>query len=288
MVPARVWPECDRSGEVQRSQVNRRPVKRAKASAAESSEPLRIPIEELARRTGFTVRNIREMQRRELVSGPELEGRKGLYNESHLTRLALVRRMQERGYSLSSIGELLQGWQQGQGIDEVVGIGRDLLTTAERPPKLLKERELKKLYPELLTDRVLREQAVALELVVKTGDEYIAPNAELAQLTRLFVDAGVPLGAVLSDLEEVHEDVERIMARARASFVKHLFTPLQGAETQLDRLREATLLVAKLRPALVRIVTLMLSAAAERGAPLPPAQKPKRAPRGAAAKRPSR
>jgi DNA-binding transcriptional MerR regulator len=253
--------------------------KRATPKAAVSVEPVRIPIEELARRTGFTVRNIREMQRRELVGSPELEGRKGLYSESHLTRLALIRRMQERGYSLSSIGELLQSWQRGAGIDEVVGVGRDLLTSSEPPAKSLSERELRKLFPELLTSRALRQKALAVELIVGSQDKFMAPNAELARLTRMFVDAGVPLAAVLADFEAVHEDVERIMARARASFVKHLFAELQGAETQLDRLREATLLVAKLRPALIRIVTLMLSAAAERGAPLPVAEQPKSASR---------
>src|SRR5687768_5119966 len=95
-------------------------MKRAQAPAASASSPARssaagMPIEELSRRTGVTVRNLRELQRRALVDPPLLEGRKGRYTERHVARVTLVRTLQDRGYSLASIADLLTRWKGSLG-----------------------------------------------------------------------------------------------------------------------------------------------------------------------------
>src|SRR4249920_1340318 len=82
----------------------------------------RMPIEELARRTGVTVRNLRAMQARSLALPPELVGRKGFYTERHVARVLLVLKLQSRGFSLAAIQALIKGWQDGSGIIEVMGL----------------------------------------------------------------------------------------------------------------------------------------------------------------------
>lgn len=250
--------------------------RKAKKDTADKRSPsLRIAIEELSRRSGFTVRNIRELHRRKLIASPELEGRKGYYGAEHLDRLALIRRMQDRGYSLSGVGDLLKTWERGNDIDDVLGMGRDLRVTLEKPGAGMRSDALWAALPELRTNAALRAKAVAIELIVPEGRTFTAPSAELVHVVRTFVDAGMALSVVLDDMIDVHEDVERIMARARRSFVA-TFVRSQSELADLTHARELAALVAKLRPPTVRAVTLMLEQAAQRGAPLPPPP-PKRA-----------
>ena len=53
-----------------------------------------LTIDELARRTGMTVRNIRAHQSRGLLPPPEVRGRTGYYGSEHLARIELIRELQ--------------------------------------------------------------------------------------------------------------------------------------------------------------------------------------------------
>ena len=56
-----------------------------------------LTIDELAQRTGMTVRNIRAHQSRGLLPPPEVRGRTGYYGPEHLARIELIREMQGAG-----------------------------------------------------------------------------------------------------------------------------------------------------------------------------------------------
>jgi hypothetical protein len=57
--------------------------------AAEATAEL--TIDELAQRTGMTVRNVRAHQSRGLLPPPEVRGRTGFYGPEHVSRLELIR-----------------------------------------------------------------------------------------------------------------------------------------------------------------------------------------------------
>src|SRR5215212_9779594 len=61
-----------------------------------------VTIDELARRTRLTVRNIRAYQSRGLVPPPELRGRTGYYSEDHVARIELIREL--------DLDELQKSW----------------------------------------------------------------------------------------------------------------------------------------------------------------------------------
>lgn len=81
-------------------------------------------IDELAVRAGTSSRNVRAYQTGGLLPHPRLVGRTGWYDEDHLARLATILRLAERGYSLSSIAELLDAWDRGASLEEVLGLPR--------------------------------------------------------------------------------------------------------------------------------------------------------------------
>ena len=80
-----------------------------------------LTIDELAREAGVTSRNIRAYQTRGLLPSPRMEGRVGYYDDNHLARLRYIASLQERGFSLAAIQCLLEAWDQGRGLNEVLG-----------------------------------------------------------------------------------------------------------------------------------------------------------------------
>ena len=66
-----------------------------------------LTIDELARETGLTVRNVRSHHARGLLQPPEVRGRTGFYGPQHVERLRLIQRLQGEGMKLSGIKRLL-------------------------------------------------------------------------------------------------------------------------------------------------------------------------------------
>ncbi len=83
-----------------------------------------MTIDELARRTGMTVRNIRAHQSRGLVPPPEVRGRTGYYGSQHLERIELIKELQADGFNLEAIRRLLEG--AGGSSREVLDFSRTL------------------------------------------------------------------------------------------------------------------------------------------------------------------
>ncbi len=66
-----------------------------------------LTIDELARETGLTVRNVRSHHARGLLPPPEVRGRTGYYGSEHVERLRLIRELQDEGLKLEGIKRLL-------------------------------------------------------------------------------------------------------------------------------------------------------------------------------------
>src|SRR5262245_18013254 len=83
-------------------------------------------LDDLARAAGVATTTVRLYQNKGLLPGPRLVGRTGYYDEHHLTRLRLIGRLQEEGFSLAGIARLLEWWEQGRDLSELVGVEQQL------------------------------------------------------------------------------------------------------------------------------------------------------------------
>src|SRR5512134_802490 len=102
---------------------------RAATVAEMASEPAESPgltIDEVAREAGTTTRNVRAYQTRGLLPPPKLVGRVGHYGEEHLVRLRLIARLQERGYSLAAIDDLVHAWTEQRSLADLLGFAHEL------------------------------------------------------------------------------------------------------------------------------------------------------------------
>ena len=83
-----------------------------------------LTIDELARTTGMTVRNIRAHQSRGLLPPPTVRARTGYYGSDHVARIELIREMQAEGFNLEAIRRLLA--DSGEASGEVLRFTRAL------------------------------------------------------------------------------------------------------------------------------------------------------------------
>jgi len=67
----------------------------------------RLTIDQLAARTGLTVRNIRAHVTRGLMPPPHMQGRTAFYGPEHVARLELVTGLQHQGFNLAAIRKLV-------------------------------------------------------------------------------------------------------------------------------------------------------------------------------------
>lgn len=84
-------------------------------------------IDELAARSGTSVRTIRFYAGKGLIPPPQLRGRTGLYGEDHLARLELVSELSALGFTLAAIEGFLERLPSTAGAAELA-LQRALLT----------------------------------------------------------------------------------------------------------------------------------------------------------------
>ncbi|MEU3403634.1 MerR family transcriptional regulator [Streptomyces sp. NPDC006670] len=210
--------------------------------------------EEVARAAGVKVRNLRYYQERGLLPPPRREGRIAWYSDDHLTRLRLISDLLGRGYTVNGIGELLDAWEQGGGISQLLGLEREMTRDwVSEEPVTMSRAELRELFGPGATAAHTR-RAAELGYVRVDGDRVTYPSRRLLEATVALVRQGMPLGEILDAGEFVQEQAAALADRFVGLFRRHVIGP-EGlgplSATQLDHVREA---VAALRPVAGEVV----------------------------------
>ena len=207
-----------------------------------------LTIDELARSTGMTVRNIRSHATRGLLPPPEVRARTGYYGPEHVARLQLIRELQANGYNLAAIKHLLNRTQHGSA-EEVLGLARALLEPFEdERPEVVDEEELAQRFaPEV--DAKQRHRAIKLGLIVPLGEgRYEVPSPNLLRAGEALIGLGVPLERALDLVEHVSKNADNIADQFVRLVMDRVWKPFARAghpEEQLPQVQEA---LEQLRP----------------------------------------
>ncbi|MCA6095361.1 MerR family transcriptional regulator [Streptomyces sp. SCA3-4] len=221
------------------------------APAAGRLPPAEYRIEDLAHRSGATVRTIRAYQDRGLLPRPERRGRANVYGDAHLARLRQISGLLDRGYTLASIKELLDAWDTGRGLGGVLGLAVEVdgPWTDEESGRITRA-ELDARFGGERNDRAV-EEAVELGVLVRlpsSPDAFLVPSPqELAVAAELHA-AGVPLTAISGHLRELRTQVEHIAGRFLDFTTEHVFHPYLGHPPTDEEAAQAAALVRRLRP----------------------------------------
>jgi DNA-binding transcriptional MerR regulator len=187
----------------------------------------KLTIDELARRIGMTVRNIRAHQSRGLLPAPEVRGRTGYYGADHVARLELIQELQAEGFNLDLIRRLLDN--AGGSSTEVLRFKHAL----ERPfgseePTTMGVAELISEWG--TADPSLLLKSLSLGLVRQLPDgRFQLPSPRLARAGRELLSLGIPLERSLEILARVREQADRIADIYVDVFLETKWTPFEEA-----------------------------------------------------------
>jgi DNA-binding transcriptional MerR regulator len=199
------------------------------------------PVEVLAARAGLPVRTIREYQTIRVLEPPARQGRAAFYGDAHLRRLALIARLQERGYSLAGIRDLFDAWAAGQDLAGVLAGPDGAL--AEEAPTVLTRRELETAVSHLPPGRL--SEVVALGVVIeRAADEYCVPSPSMLGLLDDAIASGVAVGDALAIAGAIATGVRGI-AGAVAAVLTEALGDRADDEATVQLLRRGRVLVAQ-------------------------------------------
>jgi DNA-binding transcriptional MerR regulator len=210
--------------------------------------PAELTIEQLAAQSGMSVRNIRAHQARGLLAPPEVRLRVGYYGREHVTRLRLIRDLQDEGFNLAGIKRLLD---DRQGTAERLARFRRALTEpphAEQP-EIITTRALGQRFGLAAGDaaRVL-DRAQRLGILTKAGqDTFEAPSPSLLSVAEQVVARGVSLEGALSVFEAIERHCDAVSSAFVKLFVDEVWKPFQAAGMPVEQWAEIEASIDQLR-----------------------------------------
>jgi DNA-binding transcriptional MerR regulator len=217
-----------------------------------------LTIDQLAQRTGMTVRNLRAHQSRGLLQPPEVRARTGFYGEEHVARIELIKELQADGVPLDLIKRM---------VEQAAGSTSDLLRfmrVAHEPfsdeePVLADVAELTELFG---PDPALLEKAQRLGLLRPLGDgrfEVVSPR---------LIEAGRALGELGVEGDKALEVVGKLRRQADAAakafvelYLEEVWKPFDRDGRPDDRWPEVSGAMERLRPLAADAVTAMFQIA---------------------------
>ncbi len=206
-----------------------------------------MTIDELARQTGMTVRNIRAHQSRGLVPPPEVRGRTGYYGDDHVGRIELIQELQADGFNLESIRKLLEG--AGGSSSEVLNFSRTLRAPfEEEQPEILTEEEFAERWGGPLDPRLMAHSQ-KLGLLRDLGDgRYEILSPRLQRAGQELAELGVGPDVALEVASQVRSSARRVSRVFIDLFLENVWKPFNDAgrpEEEWPKVREA---LERLRP----------------------------------------
>lgn len=207
-----------------------------------------LTIEQLASRTGLTVRNIRSHVTRGLLPPPHLKGRTGYYGPEHVARLQLVTGLQEQGFNLAAIRKLIAG-PAAPSADETVAFYRTALGPwLTETPEVWVESALADAFG-LEPDPALIDRLGELGLLERLPDRRIRLlNPALFRVGRSLAALGFGVEDLLAMLAVLQEHSRAVADGFVQMFLDVHWQAYVGAGMPPERLPELRALIEQLQP----------------------------------------
>jgi DNA-binding transcriptional MerR regulator len=233
----------------------------------DGTDPDSLTIDELARRVGMTVRNVRAHQSRALLPPPEIRGRTGYYGPEHVARLELVKDLQAEGFNLEAIRRIVERAPASSSAN-VLDFTRAVAEpfTDEQPEIVDAEHFVERWGKQATPETLARAEKLGVVRPLG-GDrfELLSPRLERAseELARL----GVPLEVALEVIATLKRHAEAVAKAYVRLFLEHVWLPFEERgepEESWPEIREA---LERLRPlageSLVAVFQVAMTGAVE-------------------------
>jgi DNA-binding transcriptional MerR regulator len=206
-----------------------------------------LTIDELARETGMTVRNIRAHQSRGLLPPPEVRGRTGYYATEHIARIELIKELQADGFNLEAIRRMLQN--AGGSTTDVLRFTRALRAPFddEEPDVVTLQDLIERWGPEGSPE--LLKEAVKLGLYRPLGeDRYEEVSPRLARVSAELADLGVGPERALYVAARLRRHADGVAKLFVGLFLRAVWEPFDKAGRPPERWPEVLDSLERMRP----------------------------------------
>jgi DNA-binding transcriptional MerR regulator len=183
-------------------------------------------IDELARASGVTVRNIRAYQARGLLPPPQVKARTGYYGPGHEARLDLIKELQGEGVKLDVIKKLLD--TTGGSTEQVVRFIRTVRSLfAVEDRQIVTLAELVERFSETDPNLVKRAQKMGLLTEISEG-QYEETSPRLMAAAQAMTEMGVPMTRSLDVVEQLRQHADGIAKVYVDLFLGEIWQPFDA------------------------------------------------------------
>ncbi len=223
-------------------------------------------LDELARQAEVASTTVRLYQAKGLLAPPRLEGRTGWYDDSHLSRLRLIARLQDEGHSLAGIADLLEQWEKGRSLDAVIGIEAELDSLiGEAHAIVLDPADLLAHFPSGSLTSEAMQRAAALGIVVPTEDGKLrVTDRRFLETGSTLAGLGIPTDVILDEWENLVAHTDDIAQRFITIFENYLAPENWQKGLDSDTARELATALAQLQANARQILVAALDASVAR------------------------
>lgn len=190
-------------------------------------------IDELARASGVTVRNIRAYQARGLLPPPQVTARTGYYGPGHEARLELIKDLQDEGVKLDTIKKLLD--TTGGSTEQVVHFirtVRGLFASEQR--QIVHVEELIERFE--ATDTELLKRGQKMGLLRELGDgQYEEVSPRLMTAAADLSGLGIPIAKSLDVVEQMRKHADGIAKIYVDLFLGEIWQPFDASGRPSDQ-----------------------------------------------------
>jgi DNA-binding transcriptional MerR regulator len=209
-----------------------------------------LRVEELSVRAGVAVDTIRYYQSKGLLEPPRREGRVAWYDDGHLERLARIRSLQQRGYTLATIVRLVNGELDAADealLGELTGAPPDDPDRATPPassgppadgsaggraapgdePTFTLEGLAAATGIPLALLKAVEAEGLLIPRRLGSDERYTAEDVDASRAALLLLEWGIPLSDLLALARRHHEATEAVARQAVAMFSEHVRGPLR-------------------------------------------------------------
>jgi DNA-binding transcriptional MerR regulator len=223
-----------------------------------------LTIDELADRSGITVRNIRFYAGRGLLPPPRLRGRTGLYGSDHLARLELVSELSALGFTLSAIEAHLERLPASAGAAELA-LQKALLTPWV--PEQIEEidrAELDRRAGRTLEPGELDVLVGLGAVTLLDGDRVRLHGSGTLGGGLAVIESGVPAGLARRAHELIEQHTTALAEELMKLFQDEVLQPYRDRGRPADERRRLAEALSQLKPVTVRGVVTAFGRAVNR------------------------
>ena len=203
-----------------------------------------MTLDELTKRVGMSVRNVRFYTTKGLVPPPIRRGRSGYYSGDHVARLELVRELQAHGFTLSAI-EGYMARIPANATPETIALHRTLLAPwmADMPETISRKELVRRAGRELSDDELATLNTLGIVYPAKQGRFQVAV-AHLSVGVAL-LDLGMPSEAAIAAQDIFTAHGRAIAEELTELFKKEVWPAYKERGVSPEQLRE---MVEKFKP----------------------------------------